>query len=92
MIILSWNVSGLNSTWYQKSIHDLIAIHSLDVFCVQETKVFVEVMHHLAPCIWYVGHYQIIGSQGIMEVWPYFGNLIRSLPFGGFLVITQSLW
>ena len=64
MIILSWNVRGLNSTCRQKAIHDLIVIHSPDVFCVQETKVSVEVMHQLAPCIWYAGHCQSIGSQG----------------------------
>ena len=64
MIILSWNVRGLNSTCHQKFIHDLIVIHSPDVFCVQETKVFVEVMHQLDPCIWYTGHYQSIGLQG----------------------------
>ena len=64
MIILSWNVRGLNNTCRQKDIHDLIVIHSPDVFCVQETKVSVEVMHQLAPCIWYVVHYQSIGLQG----------------------------
>ena len=62
MIILSWNVRDLNSTYHQKAIHDLIAIHSLDVFFVQETKVSVEVMHQHAPHIWYVGQYQSIGS------------------------------
>ena len=64
MIILSWNVRGLNNTCRQNDIHDLIVIHSVDVFCVQETKVFVEVMHQLAPCIWYFGHCQSIVSQG----------------------------
>ena len=64
MIILSWNVRGLNSTYCQKAIHDLIAIHSSDVFCVQETKVSVEVMHRHGPRIWYAGHCQSIGSQG----------------------------
>ena len=55
---------GLNNTYRQKAIHDLIAIHSPDVFCIQETKVSIEVMHQLAPCIWYAGHCQSSGSQG----------------------------
>ena len=68
MIILSWNVRGLNNTYRQKAIHDLISIHSPDVFCIQETKVSIEVMHQLTPCIWYAGHYQSIGSQGNSRV------------------------
>ena len=64
MIILSWNMRGLNSTYRQKVIHDLIAIHSPNVFCVQETKVSIEVMPQLASCIWYASHCQSIGSQG----------------------------
>ena len=64
MIILSWNVRGLNSTCRQKAIHDLIAIHSSDVFCVQETKFSIEVMPQHASDIFYASHCQGIGSKG----------------------------
>ena len=64
MIILSWNVRILNSTYHQRSIHDLIVTHSQDVFFVQVTNVSIEGMHHHALPIWYTGHYQSVRLQG----------------------------
>ncbi|XP_059064615.1 uncharacterized protein LOC131856729 [Cryptomeria japonica] len=64
MIILSWNARGLNSTPRQKAIQDLIAVHSPDIFCIQETKLLVDLMFQHAPRIWFSSQCQCIGSRG----------------------------
>lgn len=55
MIILSWNARGLNGASHQKDIQDLIGVHSLDIFCVQETKLQLDFMLWYAPHIWFFG-------------------------------------
>ena len=44
MIILSWNVRGLNKIHRQKAIHNFVVDHNPDVFGIQETKLFVKSM------------------------------------------------
>ena len=64
MIILSWNVRGLNSIPRQKAIHNLVVDHSPDVFCIQETKLSVESMVQQASSIWSRGQCQCVGATG----------------------------
>ncbi|WP_368855854.1 endonuclease/exonuclease/phosphatase family protein [Pseudomonas laurentiana] len=52
MIILSWNVRGLNSIPRQKAIQNLVVDHNPDVLCIQETKLSVESMVQYASSIW----------------------------------------
>lgn len=64
MIVLSWNVRGLNSGPRQKAVRDLIRCHSPDVLFLQETKLSVEGMMDLVPKLWGNGGCQCIGAQG----------------------------
>ena len=64
MIIISWNVRGLNSGPRQKSIQELVRNHSLDVLFLQEIKVSIECMMSMAPKLWRSGQGQCIGAKG----------------------------
>ena len=65
MIILSWNVRGLNIIPKQKDIQNLVIDHSLDVFCIQETKLSVGSMVQHASSIWTHGKFQCVGAMRI---------------------------
>ena len=64
MIVLSWNVRGLNSGPRQKVVHELVRRQSPDVLFLQETKLSVESMQGLKPRLWRSGECQCIGSLG----------------------------
>lgn len=64
MIIISWNVRGLNNDPRIKVVWELVRSHSLDVIFLQENKVSVECMMGLAPKLWKNGQCQCIGAQG----------------------------
>ena len=64
MIILSWNVRGLNSIPKQKAIHELVVDHSPDILCIQETKLSVDSLFCSAPKIWFLGQCQCVGALG----------------------------
>ena len=64
MIIISWNVRGLNSGPRQKAVQELVRSHSPDVLFLQETKVSVECMLSIAPKLWKNGQCQCVGAQG----------------------------
>ena len=64
MIVLSWNVRGLNSGPRQKVVWELIRRQSLDVVFLQETKLSVENMQGLIPKLWRNGDSQSIGAHG----------------------------
>lgn len=64
MIVLSWNVRGLNSIPRQKAIRDLIKSHSPEVVFIQETKLPIDRMHDTAAKIWPRCLCQCIGAQG----------------------------
>ena len=64
MIVISWNVRGLNSGPRQKAIQELVKSHSPDVLFLQETKVSVECMMSIASKLWRNGLCQCIGAHG----------------------------
>ena len=64
MIILSWNVRGLNSIPRQKAIQNLVVDHNPYVLCIQETKLSVESMVQYASSIWSRGQCQCVGAIG----------------------------
>ena len=64
MIILSWNVRGLNSIPRQKAIHELVVEHSPDILCIQETKLSVDSMFRCVSNIWLLSHCQCVGALG----------------------------
>lgn len=64
MIVLSWNVMGLNSGPRQKAVRELIRNHSPDVLFLQETKLSVESMMGLVSKLWRQGECQCIGAAG----------------------------
>jgi exonuclease III len=64
MIILSWNLRGLNSGPIQKVVRDLVRTHSLDFLFLQETKLSVESMTSLSSKLWSRGDCQCIGAHG----------------------------
>lgn len=85
MIIISWNVRGLNSSPRQKVVRELVRNHSPDVLFLQETKVSVECLMSMAPKLWRNGQCQCIGAQGSSGVWHVSGthersNLCRGFP------------
>lgn len=55
MIVLSWNVKGLNNGPQQKFVRELVKNHFLDVLFLQETKLFVESMIGMLPKLWEQG-------------------------------------
>ena len=67
MIVLSWNVRGLNSGPRQKVVHGLVRKQGPDVLFLQETKLSVEGMQGLKPRLWSSGECQCIGAQGAFE-------------------------
>ena len=64
MIVISWNVRGLNSGPRQKVFWELVRSHSPDVIFLQETKVSVECMMSIASKLWRNGLCQCIGAHG----------------------------
>ena len=64
MIILSWNVRGLNSIPRQKAMHELVTDHSPDILCIQETKLSVDSFFTCVPNIWFLGQCQCVGALG----------------------------
>jgi exonuclease III len=64
MIVLSWNVRGLNSGPRQKAVRELIRRQSPDVVFLQETKLSVENMQGLISKLWRNGDSQSIGAHG----------------------------
>ena len=64
MIILSWNVRGLNNIPRQKVVHRLIDSHSPDVIFIQETKLSVDELDSCGPKLWPHGSWQGVGAQG----------------------------
>ena len=47
-----------------KAIHQLVVDHSLDIFCIQETKLLVDSLFICAPKIWFLGQCQCVGALG----------------------------
>ena len=64
MIILSWNVRGLNNIPRQTVVRRLIDSHSLDVIFIQETKFSVDELDSCGPKLWPHGSWQGVGAQG----------------------------
>lgn len=62
MIVLSWNVRGLNSIPRQKAVRRLIESQSPDVVFIQETKLSVDGLASCAPRIWPQGNWQGAGA------------------------------
>lgn len=52
MIVLLWNVRGMNNVPREKDIRDFICAHSPYVVFLQETKLSVEGMLSVASKIW----------------------------------------
>ena len=52
MIILSWNVRGLNKIPRQKVVHRLIDSQSPDVIFIQETKLSIDELDSCGPKLW----------------------------------------
>ena len=52
MIVLSWNVRGLNSIPRQKVVRRLIESQSPDVVFIQETKLSLDGLAKCAAYIW----------------------------------------
>lgn len=80
MIVLSWNVRGLNSGPRQKAVRDLIKLQAPDVLFLQETKLSVEGMMDLAPKLWRNGDCQCTGSQGASSGLACFWNPRKICP------------
>ena len=64
MIVLSWNVRGLNSIPRKKAIRELVKSHSPAVVFIQETKLSIERMMYTTVKIWPRCLCQCIGAQG----------------------------
>jgi exonuclease III len=73
MIVLSWNVRGLNSIPRQKAVRRLIESQSPDVIFLQETKLSIEGLANCASRIWPLGSWQGVGalncSGGVACFW-----------------------
>ena len=92
MIVISWNVRGLNSGPRKKVVHELIRRQGLDVVFLQETKLSVESMQGVMPILWRSGECQCIGALGALGGWHAYGILRRSSLFGGFPLEPLCLW
>ena len=82
MIILSWNIRGLNSIPRQKVIQNLVVDHNLDVLCIQETKLSVESMVQYASNIWSHGQCQCVGVIGNADGLTFFWDPRKISPLG----------
>ena len=80
MIVISWNVRGLNNGPRQKVVHELVRRQSPDVLCLQETKLSVESMQGLKPRLWRSGECQCIGALGASGGLAYLWNPIKIQP------------
>ena len=64
MIILSWNVRGLNIIHRQNVVHRLIDSQSPNAILIQETKLSIPELDSCGPKLWPHGSWQGVGSQG----------------------------
>ena len=64
MIVISWNVRGLNIGPRQKVVHELIRRQGPNVVFLQETKLSVESMQGVMHRLWRSGECQCIGAHG----------------------------
>lgn len=80
MIVLSWNVRGLNNGPRQKVVRDMIRNHSPDVLLLQETKLTMDSMMGLVPKLWGRGECQCVGAAGSSGGVAYLGNPLRFCP------------
>ena len=62
MIVLSWNVRGLNSIPRQKVVRRLIESQSPDLVFIQETKLSLDGLANCVACIWPQGSWQGVGA------------------------------
>ena len=73
MIVLSWNVRGLNNIPRQKVVHRLIDSQLPDVVFIQETKLTVDGLASCASDIWPQGNWQGVGARhslgGVAFLW-----------------------
>ena len=73
MIVLSWNVRGLNSIPRQKAVRRLIESQSPDMVFIQETKLSLDGLAKCAAYIWPHGSWQGVGalngSGGVACFW-----------------------
>lgn len=67
MIILSWNVRGLNRGHRQNAVHELVRRQGPEVVFLQETKLSIESIQGLNPRLWRSGKCQCIGAHGASE-------------------------
>ena len=73
MIVLSWNVRGLNNIPRQKVVRRLIESQSPDVVFIEETKLTMDGLANCASWIWPQGSWQGVGalnsSRGVACFW-----------------------
>ena len=73
MIVISWNVRGLNSIPRKKVVRRLIESQSLDMVFIQETKLSLDGLAKCAAYIWPHGSWQGVGalngSGGVACFW-----------------------
>ena len=73
MIVLSWNVRGLNIIPRQKAVRRLIESQSPDLVFIQETKLSLDALANCAARIWPQGSWQGVGawnsSGGVACFW-----------------------
>ena len=62
MIVLSWNVRGLNNIPRQKVVRRLIESQSPDLVFIQETKLSLDALANCAARIWPQGSWQGVGA------------------------------
>ena len=63
MIVLSWNLRGLNNIPRQKFVRRLIESQSPDVIFIQETNLTMEGLANCASQIWPQGSWQGVGAS-----------------------------
>ena len=73
MIVLSWNVRGLNNISREKVVRRLIESQSPDMVFIQETKLSLDCFAKCAMYIWPCGSWQGVGalnrSGGVACFW-----------------------
>lgn len=80
MIVLSWNVRGLNNGPRQKAGRDLVRNHSPDVLFLQDTKLSIDNMLAMAPKLWKYGECQCVGALGASRGVACFWNPQKIFP------------
>ena len=92
MIILSWNVRGLNNIPRKKAIHNLVVDHNPYIFYIQETKLSVESMVRFSSSIWSWGQCQCVVAMGSVGGLAIFWICREFLPLVGYLLTELSVW